>query len=454
MPVGERQMQDSGSMNKILVIDGDPVFRSTVTRILSDRGWQVVEVDDGSKVSQFVLEQRPTVVMCDFRMPNCNGYELIQFMQAHSEALPATQVIITVASAHASDRQNALGAGANAVLVKPIIASDLFKLLDGFAQRAMAAQASESKTSSQSLQTTKVRFWGVRGSLPTPGAGTVHYGGNTSCIEVRVGDQIIILDAGTGIRALGGQLASEFKDKSLELTLLLTHTHWDHIQGFPFFAPAYDPKNVVRVYSYEGARRGLEATLSIQMESPYFPISLQQMPGNITIQELKGLSVKIGNVRVESMFVNHPGVCVGYRLFTPHGSIAYLPDNELFQRLKSLNAGAAPESAAEPQKSTQRPDQKLIEFIKGADVAILDSQYDDVEYVRYVGWGHSCAYDTVAIAVEAKVKNFFLFHHDPSHDDTKIAQMLAKAREIAARMGGQTHVEAAREGFEIELGAA
>jgi phosphoribosyl 1,2-cyclic phosphodiesterase len=441
-------------MKKILVIDDDPVFRSTVNRLLSGRGWQVLEAEDGEKGLQLLMEHLPPAVVCDLRMPRCNGYQVIKFIQEHRDALPSTKIIVTTASTYGADRQSALEAGANAVLVKPIMASDLFKLLDGFVQGALTAQAAGANTETQTRQKTKVRFWGVRGSLPTPGPGTVHYGGNTSCIEVRAGDQIIILDAGTGIRSLGGQLTSEFKDKSLELTLLLTHTHWDHIQGFPFFAPAYDPKNVVRVYSYEGARRGLEATLSIQMESPYFPISLQQMPGNITIQELKGLSFKIGNVKVESMFVNHPGVCVGYRLFTPQGSIAYLPDNELFQRLKSLNAGASAGSTPETQKFAQHQDQKLIEFIKGADVAIMDSQYDEVEYVRYVGWGHSCAYDTVALAAEAKVKNFFLFHHDPSHDDNKISEMLSKAREIAERMGGQTKVEAAREGFEIEIGAA
>lgn len=439
-------------MKKILVIDDDPVFRTTLVRLLSDRGWQVTQAEDGQTGLEMVLQHHPSVVVSDLRMPGCNGYQVIQFIRGRHDILSNTKIIATTASSYASDRNTALEAGANAVLIKPIIASELFKILDGFTQSAETGKGGSSTHDTEILKKTKVKFWGVRGSLPTPGPSTVYYGGNTSCIEVRTGGQLIILDAGTGIRPLGMQLMSEFKDKSLEITLLLTHTHWDHIQGFPFFAPAYDPKNVVRVFSYEGARRGLEATLSIQMESPYFPISLQQMPGNITIQELKGLSFKIGHVKVESAFVNHPGVCVGYRLFTSGGSIAYLPDNELFQRLRSQSGGAPAENGSDVQAFAQQQDQKLLEFIKGADVAIMDSQYDDAEYARHVGWGHSCAYDAVALASTAKVKNFFLFHHDPGHADDKIREMLSKSQEIAARLGGGTKVEAAREGFEIELG--
>src|SRR5881628_759479 len=130
---------------------------------------------------------------------------------------------------------------------------------------------------------TRLRFWGVRGSIPTPGPTTVEYGGNTSCVEVRADGQIIILDAGTGLRLLGRELLSEFDNQSLELTLLLTHTHWDHIQGLPFFLPAYEPQNHLRILGYEGARHGLENVLASQMESPVFPVDLRQLPANLQI---------------------------------------------------------------------------------------------------------------------------------------------------------------------------
>ena len=172
-----------------------------------------------------------------------------------------------------------------------------------------------------STPATQLKFWGVRGSIPSPGPDTIFYGGNTSCVEVRVGSEIIILDAGTGIRPLGLSLEKETKDKPVHLNLLITHTHWDHIQGFPFFLPAYNPKNTVDIFGFEGARLGLEGTLSSQMESPYFPISMQQMPGNISIKEIKELDFKVRGVSVQAQFVNHPGLCAGYRIFTPGGSI-------------------------------------------------------------------------------------------------------------------------------------
>src|SRR6185295_15376385 len=177
-------------------------------------------------------------------------------------------------------------------------------------------------------------FWGVRGSIPTPGPRTVFYGGNTSCVEVQADGELILLDAGSGIRPFGVNLMAEHGDKPIDLTLLLTHTHWDHIQGFPFFAPAYDAKNKVTILGYEGAKSGLETTLSEQMESSYFPIGLSQMPGHISFRELKDMSFRIGKVDVAAIFVNHPGICVGYKLTTSAGSVAYFPDHEPNQRLR------------------------------------------------------------------------------------------------------------------------
>src|SRR5258707_11881391 len=167
----------------------------------------------------------------------------------------------------------------------------------------------------------RLKFWGVRGSIPTPGPTTVEYGGNTSCVEVRADGQIIILDAGTGLRLLGDGLIAEFGNQPLELTLLLTHTHWDHIQGLPFFSPVYKPQNHLRILGYEGARHGLDNILTGQMESPFFPIGLGEGPANVRIEELKDFSFNVGKVRVQACFPNYPGICVGYRLVTSAGSI-------------------------------------------------------------------------------------------------------------------------------------
>jgi phosphoribosyl 1,2-cyclic phosphodiesterase len=272
----------------------------------------------------------------------------------------------------------------------------------------------------------------VRGSIPTPGPTTVRYGGNTSCVEVRVGGEIILLDAGTGLRGLGRSLLSEFKDQPLNLTMLLTHTHWDHIQGLPFFGPIYNSRCRLRILGCEGTRKGLVNALTGQMESTYFPVPFNKLPSNIEIEELKNFNFNIGPVCVRAMRANHPGLCVGYRLFSPDSLIAFFPDTE---------------------PSTSGKDQDMIEFLRDVDLLILDSQYDSKEYQEHVGWGHGCVDDSVALALQAGVKQLSLFHHDPDHDDKRIDKMVQHARRLVAKQKGKLRVDAAREGMMIKLPA-
>jgi phosphoribosyl 1,2-cyclic phosphodiesterase len=177
------------------------------------------------------------------------------------------------------------------------------------------------------------------------------------------------------------------------------------------------------------------------------------MPGHIDIRELKEMSFRIGSVAVKAHFVNHPGVCVGYRLFTPAGSIAYLPDVELFQQprtsWKTVSGGARPAQL----NTVPEEDRSTLEFIRGSDVLILDSQYDPAEYNQRIGWGHSCFEDSVTFAMQGGVRRLFMFHHDPDHGDEKISRMAAHAREMAQRAHSPLIIEAAREGCEVVLPA-
>ena len=167
-----------------------------------------------------------------------------------------------------------------------------------------------------SESSTRLKLWGVRGSIPVPGVATVRYGGNTTCAEVRADGELIVLDAGSGIRELGLALENEFGSRPINLSLLITHVHWDHIQGFPFFVPSYNDKNQIRIFGYDGAGSGLREILKGQMATPFFPVALYDLPGKIKIEKLETMDFKIGKVHVRAKFMNHPGVCVGYRLFT------------------------------------------------------------------------------------------------------------------------------------------
>ena len=295
----------------------------------------------------------------------------------------------------------------------------------------------------------QLKIWGVRGSIPVPGSTTVRYGGNTSCIEVRADGEIIVLDAGTGIRELGLALENEFGSQPIKLTVLITHSHWDHIQGFPFFVPSYNDKNEIRIFGYDGADAGLSEILKGQMATPFFPVSLYDLPGKIEVEKLDTNDFKIGSIRVRSKVMNHPGVCVGYRLFTSTGSIAYLPDNESFDSHKLHSTKSQLLSPEQTKKRADEGRAELVKFLQGADILLLDTQYTDQEYQEHVGWGHGSLSSAVALALDAGVRKLVLFHHDPSHDDAAIDSMLAGARKLAAKSESYLEVEAAREGDEL-----
>ncbi len=298
----------------------------------------------------------------------------------------------------------------------------------------------------------RLKFWGVRGSIPIPGPGTVRYGGNTTCVELRADDEIIVLDAGTGIRGLGASLEKEFGSRPIKISLLVTHMHWDHIQGFPFFLPSYNDKNFVRIMGYDGAEAGLRDIFIGQMATPFFPVKLQALPGRIEIKKLQKYEFKIGKVRVRAKLMNHPGVCVGYRLDSSQGSVAFLPDTESFDALKIHSIKS--QLLLSPEQTRSRAEEarvELVEFLSGCDVLILDTQYTDEEYKAHVGWGHGSLSSAVALALDAKVGKLVLFHHDPTHDDSVIDGMTETARQLVAASGKTLAVEAACEGAETAL---
>ncbi|HEX8816422.1 MAG TPA: MBL fold metallo-hydrolase [Terriglobales bacterium] len=271
----------------------------------------------------------------------------------------------------------------------------------------------------------QIKFWGVRGSTPAPQPENMRYGGNTSCVEVRVGDSIYIFDCGTGFRCLGQSLSSEFKERPVSAHIFVSHFHWDHIQGLPFFTPLYDNPN--SEFSFHGSSRvrTLKSALEDQMNAPFFPVGLTQMQAQQNFYDLDQGTVQLESATLKSMWLNHPQGCMGFRLESKEGVLVYATDNEPGDPLFDINV------------------RKLAE---GADVLIYDAQYLPEEYAaKRRGWGHSHWREAVNVVMESGAKELVLFHHDPAHDDDCIDKIVKDARNYYPK------VRAASEGMKMEL---
>lgn len=298
----------------------------------------------------------------------------------------------------------------------------------------------------------RIKFWGTRGSIAVPGPETLRFGGNTTCLELRADGEIIVLDAGSGIRPLGIALDKEFQARPIKLSLLITHAHWDHIQGFPFFKPAYNPKNEIRIFGFDGAGASFRQIMAEPMKAPFFPITMRELSAKMDINKLTGMKFSLGKVDVHAALVNHPGVCAGYRIFTSTGSVAFLPDHEPYEFFLHANRG---KELSPEQARANAADQHaaLVRFLRGSDILILDTQYTDQEYKTHIGWGHGSISSAVSLALEAEVQTLLLFHHDPSHDDEMVDRMVESARELVRKSGSHLEVAGAQQGSEILLEA-
>jgi phosphoribosyl 1,2-cyclic phosphodiesterase len=289
-----------------------------------------------------------------------------------------------------------------------------------------------------SVVTHPVTFWGARGSIPTPGPETARYGGNTACISVAGrGERLVILDAGSGLRPLGHELMKQ--PSVLTADILLSHTHWDHIQGLPFFKPLSSRNTSVTIYGAAQEGVPLKTILGRQMDPMVFPVPLNALAASLTVVEISEGEFDLDDFRVCTFRLRHPGTTLGYRLAPASGGreIAYVTDNEL-----------GPGGTYEVPPDWRA---RMVQFVAGADTLIHDAMYLDQIIQARAGWGHSPPRQAVDLAAEARCARLILFHHEPEHDDDALDRLLAATREYATRVAPRLAVEAAAEGMQFSL---
>ena len=282
----------------------------------------------------------------------------------------------------------------------------------------------------------KARVWGCRGSLAAPGPETVRYGGNTSCVELRLSDdRLLVLDAGTGIRALGVRLADE---PPARIDLLLTHLHLDHVEGLGFFAPLWDPGSELHIWGPASPLKSLEDRLATLLSPPLFPVHLSDIPARPIFHDVPDVSWDLGEARVSAQPISHPGPTVGFRIEEGGRTLTYMPDHE-------------PALGVDLESMT--PDWiSGYGLASGASVLFHDSQYTEDEYGRRVGWGHSSTRHVITFSLLTKIEQLVMFHHDPLHTDADLEAILVLARELWDDRGGGEQVPIlAHEGMEIDL---
>lgn len=438
---------------KLLIADPSTTLIDALLKTKEASEYDIETAKTGPLALKKIQEFHPDLLMIDLMMPHMHGIEVMKTLK---EKGLCENMGIVVSSYHVmiQNYHAAIGEGANYFLPKPFATATFFKLAAQFFAGTLKPDPFSLKSDHSvredhcyhpipSTLSSYLRFWGTRGSIPVSGAEYVRHGGNTSCLEVRHGDDLVIIDAGTGIRELGDLVGTEDKQT---VHLFISHTHWDHITGFPFFAPLYKKNCDVVIWAPVGFEKSTKELFTSMLAYAYFPIRLDEMRAKVTFKELRDdRPVSIGSLTIECHFTNHPGPTVGFKIKSPKKTIGYITDNEVL-----LGYHGHP-NAIHFKHPLLEPHIGLIEFLKGCDLIIHEAQYFPEEYYRKTGWGHSSIPNATVFLKYTGCKEWLVTHHDPNHKDHDLQVKLQLHNDVIKECGLGIKVAIAYDGLMIPL---
>jgi CheY-like chemotaxis protein len=432
---------------KILVTDDDADIANLMKIILTKAGYEIQTAADGEECLEKVGSFRPELAILDIMMPKLHGFDALKRIK-EDEKTRDIGVILCSAKSYKPDIDTAMEAGAFGYIVKPFKKEELLaKVEDYFSKRTgevPLGKAEEQKAPEAERYLPEIdpgrgylKLWGTRGSIPVAGPEYVHFGGNTSCISFTYDDEVVIFDAGSGIREVGAHLAKEGPRK---IHIFIGHTHWDHIQGFPFFIPAYIPGFELVIYGASGFGKDLESIFRGQLDKDYFPVEMEDMRATIEFKHVHESPVEIGPFRVYWEYTIHPGATLGFKIAVGDRVIGYISDNEFLQGYLGNPA------LVEPGSDLLLPHWKIVEFLSDIDLFVGEAQYTNQEYRTKIGWGHSSVSNACALARLAGIKRWIVTHHDPGHDDRFIQQKFSLQKQILEEMGHKVELSCGFDG--------
>lgn len=397
-----------------VAVDDDSVILRAITSILEAEGHRVTAFSDSKLAMDEIVGLKPDCIISDLMMPDVDGFHLCKFARNQPD-LADTVFIVLTAKTYEFDVNRAYEFGAHGFIRKPINPKTFYDKVE----RILVDQV-------------ELSFWGVRGTLPVTGKGSLRYGGNTNCVTIQFPrDQLFVFDGGTGIKAFGDKLMESGR-RNIKGRIFISHPHWDHINAIPFFAPLYRQGNEFQILGANQGDISIREIISAQMDGVYFPITLKEFAARVYFRDLEEEKFEVDGIEVQTMLLSHPGRCIGYRVNYNGRSVCYITDNEMFFEDSEFH--------------NPYYEEQLANFVRGADALITDCTYTDEEYASKVTWGHSCISKVVALADQGNVKNLYLYHHDPDQNDDAIDAKFETAQRLLEDRGSKTNCIAPKEG--------